>query len=351
MITALEFYSGIGGLHLALRRCSARGRVLRAFDWDQLSCQIYDANFGPKIAYKADISLLTPADLLAYRASLWLLSPSCQPYTVLNRNAKGAADPRAKSFLHIIHDVLPELVNLDGHPRYILVENVAGFETSETRLELVNVLHSLNYITEEFLLTPMQFGIPNSRLRYYLLARHSDASLTSSPSLTVLREIPGRLTLQESAIREIRDYLDPPLDLPEESLEIPDRILQKWGRLFDIVSPSSRKSCCVTRGYTHLVEGSGSILQMNENLDTTETFDSFLSSSEPDVSILNPLRLRYFSPAELLRLFSFIDPDDPHGSFAWPPSVGRKSKYRFIGNSVNVTVVTELLNYLLQDYS
>lgn len=59
---------------------------------------------------------------------MWLLSPSCQPYTVLNPLAKGAEDPRAKSFIRLIEDVLPELVQLDKHPRYMLVENVAGFE-------------------------------------------------------------------------------------------------------------------------------------------------------------------------------------------------------------------------------
>ena len=63
---------------------------------------------------------------------------------------------------------------------------------------------------------------------------------------------------------------------------IPDRILKKWGRLFDIVLPSGTRSCCFTRGtsfllaranilmhagYTQLVERAGSILQMNEQLD------------------------------------------------------------------------------------
>ena len=56
------------------------------------------------------------------------MSPACQPYTVLNPDAKGAQDPRALSFLHIINTVLPELARSDAHPRYILVENVAGFE-------------------------------------------------------------------------------------------------------------------------------------------------------------------------------------------------------------------------------
>jgi site-specific DNA-cytosine methylase len=77
-----------------------------------------------------DISTLNVDDLGPLRADLWLLSPSCQPYTVINPLAKGSADPRAKSFLHLIQNVLPELVTVKQHPHYLLVENVGGFEVT-----------------------------------------------------------------------------------------------------------------------------------------------------------------------------------------------------------------------------
>lgn len=77
---------------------------------------------------QCDISSLTASDLLPYDADVWLLSPACQPYTVLNPNAKGEADPRAKSFINLMTVVLPELAAQNKEPHYILVENVAGFE-------------------------------------------------------------------------------------------------------------------------------------------------------------------------------------------------------------------------------
>jgi tRNA (cytosine38-C5)-methyltransferase len=69
------------------------------------------------------------------------MSPSCQPYTVLNPDAKGASDKRAQSFIHIIGTVLPQLVAMkeEREPEYMLIENVAGFEVS-TDLELMNAL-------------------------------------------------------------------------------------------------------------------------------------------------------------------------------------------------------------------
>jgi tRNA (cytosine38-C5)-methyltransferase len=84
---------------------------------------------------------------------------------------------------------------------------------------------------------------------------------------------------------------------------------------------------------------------------TTEVFDSFLEARDAGdpgaVRILDPLRLRYFSPEELLRLFCFTDAEHP--DFIWPPSITTKTKYRLLGNSVNVLVVTRLLEYLLSE--
>ena len=68
-IRALEFYSGIGqlricyaletvwlifpgGLHRALQVSDVDCAVVRAFDWDQTSCRVYEANYGPGVAKK-----------------------------------------------------------------------------------------------------------------------------------------------------------------------------------------------------------------------------------------------------------------------------------------------------------
>ncbi|KAA1475439.1 S-adenosyl-L-methionine-dependent methyltransferase [Dentipellis sp. KUC8613] len=366
-VRALEFYSGIGGLHLALARSSVRGEVVRAFDWDQTACQVYSANHGAGLVEKVDIGTLTPGALAAHNADLWLLSPSCQPYTVLSPAPKGAADPRAQSFLHLVRTVLPGLAAAHPHalPRRLLVENVAGFETSSTREVLLDTLRGLGYETIELLLTPLQFGVPNSRLRYYLLAKRAPlafgAGFEEEEEGKVWRCIPGRgvpwvdprmgarTEGVETPVDCVRAYLDAGDGCAEghggHAHAVPDKVLGKWGRLFDIVLPSARRTCCFTRGYTQLVERAGSILQENEELDTTATFDAFLQAQKtgaPDaLAVLRPLRLRYFSPSELLRLFCF-DAE----AFRWPGGVSTKSKYRLIGNSVNVRVVSALIEYL-----
>ncbi|EAU93300.2 DNA methyltransferase ZMET4 [Coprinopsis cinerea okayama7 len=311
------------------------------------------------------------------QVDIWLLSPACQPYTVLNPNAQGAEDPRAQSYLHLLRNVLPGLEERGCLPGYVLVENVAGFEGSTTRQLQLEVLKELGYHIQELLLTPLQFGIPNSRLRYYMLARRgkdfSRPGLGSSSGdgprgeeegvsvldqgdeeeYRVLRHIPGQpAEWREEDVEELRGYLDEETSLEESNeFAVSDKVLSKWGRLFDIVLPSGRRSCCFTRGYTHLVERSGSILQMAEDLDTTQTFDKFLQETREGnadaVKILYPLRLRYFSPSELLRIFAFEGKGGDGQGFVWPTGVSTKSKYKLIGNSVNVRVVEELIRYLL----
>ena len=51
---------------------------------------------------QVDISMLNMELLKPFNANLWLLSSACQLYTVLNPDAKGASDPCAQSFLHLI---------------------------------------------------------------------------------------------------------------------------------------------------------------------------------------------------------------------------------------------------------
>jgi tRNA (cytosine38-C5)-methyltransferase len=244
---------------------------VKAFDWDQTACQVYAANHGTEIITRIDISTLSAVDLLHLHADVWLLSPSCQPYTILNPAARGEADPRAKSFLHLIDHVLPDLAAQDSQPRYMLIENVAAFQDSMTRRRLIDTLQRLGYVIAEFLLTPIQFGIPNSRLRYYLLAKLSPlrfSGLHESHFDQVHETIPR--TLLDIPVHSLREYLDP---THKEGISlhhnIPDRVLLKWGRLFDIVLPSGRRTCCFTRGYTQLVERAGSILQANEELDVS----------------------------------------------------------------------------------
>ncbi|CAG9463171.1 unnamed protein product [Pedinophyceae sp. YPF-701] len=165
-LTASEFYSGIGGLHYGLKAARQDARVILSFDINDMANAVYEHNFGMK---PRTVNLESvPVRLLSggCATDIWLMSPPCQPYT-RQGHRKGADDERARSFMGLIDKIR----HLNRPPKYLLVENVVGFETSSTRDDLVARLDSAGYFHAEFITTPLQLGVPYSRPRYFLLAR------------------------------------------------------------------------------------------------------------------------------------------------------------------------------------
>lgn len=57
-LRALEFYSGVGGLHYALKSSDPSAEVVAAFDWDPTSCHVYSANHGDIVQRVSSLSSL-----------------------------------------------------------------------------------------------------------------------------------------------------------------------------------------------------------------------------------------------------------------------------------------------------
>lgn len=43
------------------------------------------------------------------------------------------------------------------------------FQTSDTHAKMIEILANSDYLTQEFILSPLQFGVPYSRPRYFCL--------------------------------------------------------------------------------------------------------------------------------------------------------------------------------------
>uniref|UniRef100_A0A2N9EZH7 Uncharacterized protein n=1 Tax=Fagus sylvatica TaxID=28930 RepID=A0A2N9EZH7_FAGSY len=166
----LEFYSGIGGMRYSLMKASVNAEVVEAFDINDKANDVYQHNFGHR-PYQGNIQSLTAADLDRYRANAWLLSPPCQPYTRQGLQ-KDSSDARAFSFLKIL-ELIP---HTSQPPSMLFVENVVGFETSDTHTKLIEILEKTNFVIQEFILSPLQFGVPYSRPRYFCLAKRKPCS-------------------------------------------------------------------------------------------------------------------------------------------------------------------------------
>ena len=337
LLRVLEFYSGIGGMHYALTNSGGEAEVVGAFDINTTANHVYRANFPNTPLCQRNINGLTVDYIEQLKADVFLMSPPCQPFTRQGHRADDK-DTRTSSFIHLL-DVL---CVLSHKPSYIVIENVQGFESSSTREHLLRALKTCDYSYQEFLLTPTQFGIPNSRLRYYLLAKLKPLKFTFTTTDKPYTDIPDCTNLTHVIDHPVTlsGFLQQ-LSLQEENdLLVPVETLTRYCSILDIVGMDSTQCCCFTKAYRHYVEGTGSVIQCNKEESLDEAFQEYLRTGKKSVQAIVRLRLRYFSPTEIARLLWFP------AQFHFPVDVTMKQQYQLLGNSLNVYVVSVLLKLI-----
>ncbi|ETN81365.1 C-5 cytosine-specific DNA methylase [Necator americanus] len=325
-VSSIEFYSGIGGMHYALRDASPNSCVLAACDINTTANSIYAYNFPKTSLLQNNIQALTVEKLDKLHADLWMMSPPCQPFTRKGLQ-RGISDHRCDSLVIL----LEKLKQMKKPPSYIFLENVVGFETTSVHDAVITTLHELRYGTKEYILSPLQFGVPNSRPRYYLLAS------ILFPSTGCAEEISTHLERRDSEeLEEMSNFVDESLRTISLFLDI--GVLQRYGRALDIILPDSSRSACFTKSYGSYISGCGSYFCLRPDL-VKENRLSDAAMSDPD-SLIGAVRR--LSPREVANLMCF--PKD----FVVPPNISDKQMYQCLGNSVNVRVVSALLALLLR---
>ncbi|XP_037294783.1 tRNA (cytosine(38)-C(5))-methyltransferase isoform X2 [Manduca sexta] len=306
------------------------GEIVAAVDINTVANDVYKYNFPDTNLLNRNIQALSPKEIQKLSVNTILMSPPCQPFT---RNGKylDENDSRTDSFLYLI-SILDQLETIE----YILMENVKGFECSTVRNIFMEKLKECGFVYQEFLLCPSTVGVPNSRLRYYCIAtKNKNWSYKTKPE--IMRALPKTYATPYSLDLIIEKNI-------EDKYLVPDKMLRK-ANLFDMCYKDSRRSCCVTKAYSHYVEGTGSMYT-----DATPEYlelcfkraNSFEVGSEEFVNALKELKIRFFTPREVLKLMSFPK------TYTFPEKISRKQCYRLLGNSVNVKVISELLLILFQ---
>lgn len=88
-----------------------------------------------------------------------------------------------------------------------------------------------------------------------------------------------------------------------------------------------------------MLQKTGSVLQTNAEVEIEEVMSRVQEDpgSEESLAALRSLGLRFFTPREIARLLCF--PED----FDFPAEVTDGQRYRLLGNSVNVRVISLML--------
>ena len=343
-LLVFEFFSGIGGMHESLINLEKiKIHKIFPFDINQNANLTYFENFSIKpfsISIES-FSLNDYENLIKNNLNdnnikiLWTMSPPCQPFT-RQGNMEGLNDNRSSAFIHLMNNIFLKTKN-EFLPDYFILENVKNFEISEANKMLCDILNKKKYYFLQFLLSPNDFGIPNSRLRFYLIASKIKKFEIQEEYLNNINKIIKDKNLIFHSLntekKDIQNFLniDKKKDkLINSSYYLSKEILSKKNCLsMDIALLQNYSTNCFTKGYTKLFKGTGSILLLEEKLYKEN---------------LNPLELfgyiRYFTPKEILNFLCFNE------NFVFPKSLTEKAKYKLLGNSINVKVVNILMNYL-----
>ena len=179
----ISLFSGAGGLDYGLEAAGFETSVCT--DYNTHACNTLRHN-RPWSVLEGDISLVEPAELLARAGvvvgdvALLAGGPPCQPFSKSGFWASGESrrldDPRAATLTHYIRMV-------DGTlPKVMLLENVEGLSyagKSEgvqfllTALEGINQRHGTNYQASFKVLKAADYGVPQHRARFFLVAERS----------------------------------------------------------------------------------------------------------------------------------------------------------------------------------
>lgn len=192
-IEAVDLFCGVGGLTRGLE--DAGIKVLAGFDIDEACAYPYEANSSAKFIKKS-VATLTGGDIkrLFSKGATRLLAgcAPCQPFSTLANSASTRDEDKwglLEQFARLVAEVKPELVTMENVPRVMNHEPYRIF---------VSTLKSLGYFVDPRRVRCADYGIPQERRRFVLVAsRLGNIQLQSpihSKKLTV-RDAIGNLSV------------------------------------------------------------------------------------------------------------------------------------------------------------
>ncbi len=165
----IDLFAGIGGFHYALQSFGAK--CVFASEWDEAAAKVYFNNFAmlpDGDITKIDESEIPPHDILCGGFP-------CQAFSIAGKQ-KGFEDTRGTLFFDIARIV-------DFHrPKILILENVKNFishDNGNTLKVVLNIINDLDYNSFYSILNASNFGLPQNRERFFLVAFDKSLGVTS----------------------------------------------------------------------------------------------------------------------------------------------------------------------------
>ena len=188
---AFDFFCGAGGLTRGL--LDAGIEVIAGFDVDERCQESYEWNNKPVCFCPTDVNVVRPAEvwkLLKSRRTGDLLIAACAPCQPFSKQRKrqvatggqlrGGSDVNGDAtllgaFARIVEEILPAHILIENVPG---IAKVRGFSTYRRFLAMLQANH---YSVAEGILDGKNYGVPQTRRRFVLLASRNRAATMPAP--------------------------------------------------------------------------------------------------------------------------------------------------------------------------
>lgn len=167
---AIDFFCGAGGLTRGF--LDAGLEVLLGIDADSGCEETYTRNNRPAKFLCADIATLHPSSIKHYLRGIrrnqlvFVACAPCQPFAILNKSGGSGRDALLlREFARFVRYYRPGFVVLENVP------GIARVRGASTLARFKSLLRNLDYKLDEDVLDAKNYGVPQTRRRYILLAR------------------------------------------------------------------------------------------------------------------------------------------------------------------------------------
>lgn len=164
-IVAIDLFCGAGGLTLGLARAGIR--VVRGIDVDGTAGETYEHNNPASSFMRGDVRSVDSRDLLdgVDRGGSELLLAGCAPCQPFSRHVRGARRDDRRSLMVRFADLVADTL-----PDHVLAENVPQFMGCRYHGRMLRTLRDCGYSYDEGVVDAADYGVPQHRRRYILLA-------------------------------------------------------------------------------------------------------------------------------------------------------------------------------------
>lgn len=333
----IDLFAGAGGMSLGARQSGVDVQVV--IEADKYAAATYLLNHRPKIEFfNDDIRNFQKVEIDERNKQPLVLfgGPPCQGFSTSNqktRTRENANNWLFTEFLRLIKLYMPE---------WVVFENVKGILETEGGLfakYVVRELKQLGYNTEETVLNAVNYGVPQRRDRYFIVAsldnkNYSFPAPIKLETVTVEQALAQLPSLENGASTSFQNYKK--TQVKSEYAKTMRQELK--GCLNNLVS---RNAAFVVERYKHVPQGGNwediPASLMTNYKDRTRCHTGIyrrLKASEPSVVIgnfrknmlIHPLEDRGLSVREAARLQSFPD------NFTFAGSIGFQQQQ--VGNAV-----------------